>query len=223
MEGIRIITPANIGGVKNFFTTMHRIPISVFLILILASCSNQDSNEFEIFENTLGKKYANILTDGLERFEEELVRLYPSSDINESYRELAYDIATWNDDNYKPFGRFDTTFVRQLIEYFQTYNLEKEIFLNPSFVGIKNGQLTIIYDYINDQSDTIRVSEGGLISPNLKTMNLDSFIQEEYSVIEYNKYGLYHQAICNIESQDSLIIKYIESKNTGYPVRVLNF
>ena len=200
-----------------------RILSSILFLSILFSCKNQISDEVEVFENTLGKKYSDVLTDVVQRFEKELVRLYPNSDIKESYKELIGEIVDWNHDDYKPFGRFDTSLIRMQIDRFRDTGFEKELFLKPSYVGMRDGKLTIRRQYINDKHDTILVSDEGVISLDLNTMNLDSFINEEYKVLEYNKHGLYHQALCNINSQDSLIISYLDSKDWGYPGRVLNF
>lgn len=204
---------------------MIRVLGTILSLALFTSCIGKTSVDIKEFEDNLGKHYSKILSECVAIFEEELALLYPSSNIRESYTLLVDELSTWSHDDYEYFGEFDTSFVNTLTKKIRDSDFEKELFLHPSFVDIKDRALIIKHQYINDDQDTIDIPDEEIlpITRDYSNIDTDSLIAEEYKVIEYNFHGLYHQSLCNISTPDSLIVNYLDSKSWGFPGRVNSF
>jgi len=195
--------------------------ILILLLISFISCRNniQDSTVVT-FEEALGEPFTEILNNSINTFDAVLAETFPSNSIHDTYEKFLLKCSD-TDCSLKEFGS-NSSIIRQILKDFSTSGFESEIIMRTSSVEYIDSSIHTKYLYFDKiTGDTI----GSVTSesfPDASIMNIDSLMREEETIIIFNPFGKYIQALSSVQDCDPIIQDYVDFKK-GIGLTVFKF
>lgn len=171
------------------------------LFLIVLSCKSKKA-DLEKFESILGPQKSKVLTELTEEFEKKyLAKKYPHSTLPESYLKFLEEMAKRN------FPKREEIISKENEKKYRESGLMDEKYLFPDSVWIEEHRITSRWTYKNEMGGIESYESFRPVTSKDKAV-VDSLLELEKSVVDFNSYGSYIKALEKVRDESPFIDLY---------------